>query len=424
MRDTVKRVATCCQRSPGETHPVKSTNHVTRAPDALPAPDADAQVHSAELAALIRREIRAAGNSIPFSRFMELCLYAPGLGYYSAGATKFGGGGDFVTAPELGPLFAECIGEAVAPVLEELQGGWILEIGGGTGAFAGDVLNHLNALGRLPARYCMLEPSAQLRQRQRQHLHAVLPTEVFKRVEWLDRPFEQPWQGIVFANEVLDALPTTRFAIAEEEVWEDHVALDKNDAFVVVGRPADALVTAAVRHIERSLEHPFAEDYRSELLPQLPYWVQAVIGPMARGALLFVDYGYARGEYYQPQRSEGTLRAFRRHHVVDDVLAWPGLQDITASVDFTALAEAGTGAGFDFSGYCSQVSFLIGNGLDRRLAAAEALAADEVARVRLRHQVKRLTMPEEMGERFQVMGFARDVELGHAFLIGDLSHRL
>lgn len=390
----------------------------------LPAPDADAQAHSAELATAIRREIRAAGNSIPFSRFMELCLYAPGLGYYSAGATKFGGAGDFVTAPELGPLFAECVGEAVAPVLDELKDGWILEIGGGTGAFAGDLLNHLQSLGRLPARYCVLEPSAQLRHRQRQHLHAVLPKEVFARVEWLDRPFEQPWQGIVFANEVLDALPTTRFAIAEEEVWEDHVAIDRNDAFVVVGRPADALVTAAVRHIERSLEHPFAEDYRSELLPQLPYWVQAVIGPMERGALLFVDYGYARGEYYQPQRSEGTLRAFRRHHVVDDVLAWPGLQDITASVDFTALAEAGTGAGFDFTGYCSQASFLIGNGLDRRLAAAESLAADEVARLRLRQQVKRLTMPEEMGERFQVMGFARDVELGHAFLLGDLSHRL
>ncbi len=391
---------------------------------ALPPPDADAQAHSAELAAAIRQEIRASGNSIPFSRFMELCLYAPGLGYYSAGATKFGGAGDFVTAPELGPLFAECIGEAIAPVLEELGEGRILEIGGGSGVFAADLLHHLQALGRLPERYCVLEPSAQLRQRQREHLQKVLPAEVFARVEWLDRPFEHAWNGIVFANEVLDALPTTRFAIAEEEVWEDHVALDKNDAFVVIGRPTDALVTAGVRHVERSLEQSFAEDYRSELLPQLPYWVQAVIGPMQRGALLFVDYGYARSEYYQPQRSEGTLRAFRRHHVVDDVLAWPGLQDITASVDFTALAEAGTGAGFDLAGYCSQASFLMGNGIDRRLAAAEAHVADEVAHLRLRQQVKRLTMPEEMGERFQVMGFSRDVEFGHAFLIGDLTYRL
>lgn len=401
----------------------RDENAMTPTPEP-PAPDADAQAHSAELATAIRHEIRASGGSIPFSRFMELCLYAPGLGYYSAGATKFGGAGDFVTAPELGHLFAECVGEAIAPVLAELGEGRLLEIGGGTGAFAADLLHHLQALGRLPERYCILEPSAQLRQRQRQHLQAVLPSEVFARVEWLDRPFEQPWNGVVFANEVLDALPTTRFAIAEDEVWEDHVALDKDDAFVVIGRPADALVTAGVRHVERALDQPFAEDYRSELLPQLPYWVQAVIGPMERGALLFVDYGYPRGEYYQPQRSDGTLRAFRRHHVVDDVLAWPGLQDITASVDFTALAEAGTGAGFDLAGYCSQASFLIGNGLDRRLAAAEAQTADEVARLRLRQQVKRLTMPEDMGERFQAMGFARDVEFGHAFLIGDLTYRL
>ena len=391
---------------------------------ALPAPDADAQAHSAELANAIRHEIRASGGSIAFSRFMELCLYAPGLGYYSAGATKFGGAGDFVTAPELGHLFAECIGEAIAPVLAELGDGQVLEIGGGTGAFAADLLRHLHSLDRLPTRYCVLEPSAQLRQRQGDYLQEVLPANVFARIEWLDRPFEQPWNGIVFANEVLDALPTTRFAIAEEEVWEDHVALDKHDAFTVIGRPADALITAGVRHVERALDHPFAEDYRSELLPQLPYWVQAVIGPMTRGALLFVDYGYARSEYYQPQRSEGTLRAFRRHHVVEDVLAWPGLQDITVSVDFTALAEAGTGAGFDLAGYCSQASFLVGNGIDRRFAAAEAHAADEVARLRLSQQVKRLTLPEEMGERFQVMGFSRDVEFGHAFLIGDLAYRL
>ncbi|MBW8823557.1 MAG: SAM-dependent methyltransferase [Xanthomonadales bacterium] len=424
MGDTVQRVATRRQYPSGETNTLRNADKVTRIPDTLPAPDADAQAHSAELAAAIRQEIRGAGGSIPFSRFMELCLYAPGLGYYSAGATKFGGAGDFVTAPELGHLFAECVGEAILPVLGALEESSILEIGGGTGAFAGDLLRHLQASNRLPARYCLLEPSAQLRQRQREHLQAVLPPEIFARVEWLDRPFEQPWNGVVFANEVLDALPTTRFAIAEEEVWEDHVALDKKDAFVVIGRPADALVTASVRHVERALDHPFAEDYRSELLPQLPYWVQAVIGPMQRGVLLFVDYGYGRGEYYQPQRGDGTLRAFRRHHVVDDVLAWPGLQDITASIDFTALAEAGTGAGFDLAGYCSQASFLIGNGLDRRLVAAEAQAADEVARLRLRQQVKRLTMPEEMGERFQVMGFARDVEFGHAFLIGDLAYRL
>jgi SAM-dependent MidA family methyltransferase len=193
-----------------------------------------------------------------------------------------------------------------------------------------------------------------------------------------------------------------------------------------IGRdgPADALRAAGVRHVERQLDAPFADGYRSELLPQLPYWVQAVIGGMERGALLFVDYGHPRREYYQPQRSDGTLRAFRRHHLVDDVLAYPGLQDLTASVDFTALAEACDGAGFDFTGYCTQASFLIGNGLLQGLEEAEAKARDELARQRLRQEVKQLTLPDAMGERFQVMGFARDVEFGAAFLAGDLGWRL
>jgi SAM-dependent MidA family methyltransferase len=179
-----------------------------------------------------------------------------------------------------------------------------------------------------------------------------------------------------------------------------------------------------VRHVERQLPEPFAEGYRSEVLAQLPYWLQAVIGGLKDGAMLFVDYGYARGEYYQPQRRDGTLRAFRQHHLVGDVFAYPGLQDITASVDFTALAEAGTGAGFEFAGYCSQASFLIGNRLPENLALAESRAADDIARHALRQQAKQLTLPSEMGERVQAIGFQRGVELGAAFLVGDLSHRL
>jgi len=207
-------------------------------------------------------------------------------------------------------------------------------------------------------------------------------------------------------------------------VFEEHVALDAEGNFVRTDRPADALLAAAVRHVERQRDGEFPEGYRSELLPQLPYWVQAVIGGMRNGAMLFVDYGYPRAEYYGPHRPDGTLRAFHRHHMTDNVYALPGLQDITASVDFTALAEAGTGAGFDLAGYCSQASFLIGNGLEANLAAAEARAHDEAQRYRLRQEAKRLTLPGEMGERFQVMGFQRDVEFGAAFLHGDLSWRL
>jgi SAM-dependent MidA family methyltransferase len=356
---------------------------------------------------------------------MELCLYAPGLGYYSAGATKFGAAGDFVTAPELGPLFAACVADAVAPVLRELgPRAEFVELGGGSGAFAEVALKRLLALDALPARYAILEPSADLRERQRQRLAERLNPLLADLVEWLDAPPADEWNGVLFANEVIDALPTPRFTLRDGEVLEEHVALDGEGRFLRVDRPADALLAAAVRHVESQLDAPFADGYRSELLPQLPYWLQAVIGRLRDGALLFVDYGHPRREYYQPQRRDGTVRAFRRHHVVDDLYAYPGLQDLTASVDFTALAEAGTGAGFDLAGYCTQASFLLGNGLPDRLAEAEAKARDEAARMRLRHEVKQLTLPTEMGERFQAMGFARGVDFGAAFLAGDLAWRL
>ncbi len=387
--------------------------------------DADALAHSERLRDLIRAHIAESGGAIPFSRFMELALYAPGLGYYSAGAAKFGAAGDFVTAPELGPLFAECVAEALAPPIREIgDDAMFVEIGGGSGAFAEAAIKQLMAIDAMPARYAILEPSADLRERQRERLRERLTPPVFDRVAWLDGPVHTPWNGVLFANEVIDALPTPRFTIRDGEVFEEYVALDADGRFVGTDRPADALLGAAVRHAERQLPAPFAEGYRSELLPQLPYWLQAVAGGLRSGAMLFVDYGHPRAEYYAPQRSDGTLRAFHRHQLVDDVYARVGLQDLTASVDFTALAEAGTNAGFEFAGYCSQASFLIGNGLDRRLAEHEARAAGEATRYALRQQVKQLTLPDAMGERFQAMGFARDVEFGTAFLAGDLSFRL
>jgi SAM-dependent MidA family methyltransferase len=396
----------------------------------LPLPADDALAHSAHLREIIQEQIIAAGGSLPFWKFMELALYAPGLGYYSAGATKFGRGGDFVTAPELSPLFAASVADALTPVLQQLgPEAQFMEIGGGSGAFAETALAKLLANDALPARYAILEPSADLRERQRERLHARLPPLLFALVEWLDGPIQEPWQGVLFANEVIDALPTPRFTIRDGEVFEEHVMLDGplHDGmrrFLRTDRPADPMLAAAVRHVERQLPEPFAEGYRSEVLAQLPYWLQAVAGGMGDGAMLFVDYGHARGEYYQPQRRDGTLRAFRQHHLVEDVFAHPGLQDITASVDFTALAEAGVGAGFEFAGYCSQASFLLGNRLAENLAVAESRAAGEVARHNLRQQAKLLTLPSEMGERFQAMGFQRGVELGAAFLVGDLSYRL
>jgi len=390
----------------------------------LPLPDTDALAHSEQLAAALRDEIRTQGGAIPFSRFMELCLYTPGWGYYSAGASKFGASGDFTTAPEMGGLFAATVANALAPVFGQLgPQARLLELGGGTGAFAEALLLRLAELQALPARYAILEPSADLRQRQRERLQQNLPAEIGGRVEWLDRPFDDDWEGVVFANEVIDALPTPRFVINAGEVYEETVALDAEDQFVRAMAPADVLLNGAVRHLERYLDKPFADGYRSELLPQLPYWLQAVAGGLKRGAMLFVDYGYSRGEYYLPERDDGTVRAFYRHHVHNEVYLWPGLQDITASVDFTAMAEAGLHAGFDLAGYCSQASFLLGNGLDQVLALADE-RTDDVGRVQLREEVKKLTLPSGMGERFQVIGLQRDVDFEPSFELGDLSWRL
>jgi SAM-dependent MidA family methyltransferase len=390
----------------------------------FPDPEPEARAHSERLAELIRAQIRASGGAIPFSRFMELALYAPGLGYYSAGARKFGAEGDFVTAPELGPAFATAIAAATAPVLRELGPEAVFfELGGGSGAFAAALLPVLESLGALPAQYWLLEPSADLRERQGERLQAQLPPALYARCRWLDAPPESEWRGLLFANEVLDALPTPRFAIREGEVYEEHVVLGADGAFLRVDQPADALLRAAVRHVERDIEVKLPEQYRSEVLPQLPYWIQAVGGLLRDGAMLFVDYGYPRNEYYRAGRSEGTLRCFYRHRAHDDPFFLPGLQDLTASVDFTALAEAGVNAGFDFAGYCTQAAFLAGNGLQAQLLDIEGIA-DEAERYRRHQEIKRLTLPGEMGERFQVMGFQRGVELRPSFAHGDLSRRL
>ena len=373
----------------------------------LPEPAADERAHSERLLQHLRENIVAHGP-MPFSQYMERCLYAPGLGYYSAGKTKFGEAGDFVTAPELGDLFARCIVQAVQPVLAMLGGeADFLELGGGSGAFAEATLLALAENQVLPRRYLILEPSADLRERQRDRLAAALPVELLRRVAWIDRPPEQSWRGILFANEVIDALPATRFVLRRGEVYEEHVTLDGEARLMRVDRPADALVTGAVRHLERDLGRSFADGYRSEILPQLPYWMQAIAGSLEAGLMLFIDYGYVRREYYLPERQDGTLMAHYRHRAHNDPLYLPGLNDLTASVDFTALAEAGNSAGFGVAAYVSQAHFLIAAGLQAVFEQAYEQAGDDVARHRLAQQVKKLTLPDQMGERFQVMLLAR-----------------
>ncbi|TAM63841.1 MAG: class I SAM-dependent methyltransferase [Rhodanobacter sp.] len=396
-------------------------------PSRLPEPSADERAHSDHLLQLLR-ELIAAHGPLPFAQYMERCLYAPGLGYYSAGKTKFGAAGDFITAPELGELFAQCVANVMQPVLVSLgEQADVLELGGGSGAFAEAALDALAAGGTLPREYLILEPSADLRERQRERLQAKLPAELHARVRWLDRPPEQDWRGVLFANEVIDALPTTRFCVRGGEVYEEHVMLDGEGRLRRVDRPADALTAGAVRHVERYLGTGFVDGYRSEILPQLPYWIQAVAGSLSAGLMLFVDYGYVRREFYLPERDDGTLMAHYRHHAHNDPLYLPGLNDLTASVDFTALAEAGDRAGFSVAAYLPQAQFLIGAGLHEVFEHAQAQATDEHERYRLAQQVKKLMLPEQMGERFQAMLLVRgldDPPLPAALLAADQGGRL
>jgi SAM-dependent MidA family methyltransferase len=396
-------------------------------PSRLPEPDADELAHAARVLTMLRELITARGP-LPFAQYMERCLYAPGLGYYSAGRIKFGADGDFVTAPELGGIFARCVVNALQPTLAALGADAdFLELGGGSGAFAEAALQALAQADTLPRHYLMLEPSADLRERQRERLRANLPAALYARVQWLDRPPAQDWHGVLFANEVIDALPTTRFALRGGEVYEEHVALDGAGALRRADRPADALVAGAVRHVERTLGGALPDGYRSEILPQLPYWMDAVAGTLRRGVMLFVDYGYVRREFYLPERDDGTLMAHYRQHTHADPLWLPGLNDLTASVDFTALAEAGSHAGFAVAGYWSQAQFLIGAGLQDAFVREQAQAADDLARQQVAQQVKRLMLPEAMGERFQAMLVAKalpELHLPAGLLAADRRDRL
>ncbi|GAB6039978.1 class I SAM-dependent methyltransferase [Endothiovibrio diazotrophicus] len=374
--------------------------------DRLPLPDTEAAAHSGRVVGRIREEIEGAGGAIPFVRFMELALYAPGLGYYTAGARKFGEAGDFVTAPELSPLFGRALARQCAEVLERLGGGDLLEIGAGSGALAVDLLGELALLGQVPGRYRILERSADLRRRQQALLGERLPGLV-ERVEWLDR-LPEGFSGVVVANELLDAFAVHRFHIAAEGLREWGVAWADGRFHWCLLDPAPELVSA-VAAIEAERGEPLPVGYDSEVCLTLGPWFAALGEALARGMALFVDYGYPRREYYLTERGGGTLLCHFRHRVHGDPFLLPGLQDITASVDFSAVAEAAFAAGLRVAGYTSQALLLLGCGLDELLAVERD---DDTPRVRteLARQAKLLTLPGEMGERFQAIALTRGVE--------------
>ncbi len=371
-------------------------------PDTLPPLSPAEAAHSELVAGHLRKLIAAGGGWLPFSRFMDAALYAPGLGYYMAGQARFGAGGDFVTAPEISPLFARCLATQVAEILERAGGGDLVEYGAGSGALAAGLLQALAGLDALPRRYRIVEISAPLRAQQQMRI-AELP-ELAGRVEWLDGPPATTWQGIALANEVLDAMPVDRFR-AGRSGCEAIGVVAAGEGFDWLSRPADAVLADAIAGLAESLP----DGYVSELCPMLPAWIDAATATLDTGALLLIDYGLPRSQYYHASRDGGSLCAFYRHRRVGDVFARVGLQDLTAWVDFTAVADAAAATGLEVAGFATQAHFLASLGVDCELAAALEGASTREA-LALSQGASMLLLPGEMGERFKVMALGRGIE--------------
>ncbi|MET0291157.1 MAG: SAM-dependent methyltransferase [Steroidobacteraceae bacterium] len=364
----------------------------------------------------LAESIRAAGGWLDFERAMDLLLYAPGWGYYTGGARKFGQGGDFVTAPEISPLFGQCIAAAIAPVLAATEGD-VLEIGAGSGVLAVDLLTELAVLGALPRRYRILELSTELRERQRERFES-LPAELKSRIEFLHEPPREAWRGALVANEVLDALPVQRFVTRDGQVFTRGASLAADGSPEWAERLASAAHADEVRRLFGEAALP--EDYHSEWCPRLGAWLRAVTDKLERGIALFADYGLPRHEYYHPTRERGTLRCHHRHRAHDDPWVHLATQDITAWVDFTRVAEAADEAGLDVLGFTSQAAFLLATGIEARVASV----TDVRARARLAHEARRLLMPDEMGEVFKLIALGRGVDEPPGFHLRDLRNRL
>jgi SAM-dependent MidA family methyltransferase len=379
----------------------------------LPPPSADAQVVSAALQEHIGTAIEAAGGWLSFARYMELALYAPGLGYYSAGSLKLGRGGDFITAPEFSPLFARCLARQVAQLIESGLPD-VIELGAGSGALAAVVLSELALLDRLPRRYLILEVSAELKARQRARLAAAVP-QLLERVRWLD-VLPTHLQGVLIANEVLDAIPTHVVRTRGGSIEEMGVTL-RGVAFERAYRPA----AGELARVAKSLALP--DDYETEVNLAARAFVKSFGRLLERGVLLFIDYGFPATEYYHAQRTRGTLMCHYRHHAHDDPFALVGLQDITAHVDFTAIAAAGVDADLRVLGYATQAQFLVNTGITDYLG--ETAPEDVRAYIPLAAQAQKLLSPAEMGELFKVLALGRGVDgplVG--FSRGDRAHTL
>ena len=383
----------------------------------LPAPSPEASAHSRTLAAAIAREIDALGGWISFARFMEMALYQPGLGYYSAGARKFGAAGDFVTAPEMTAYFGRALARQCAEVMA-VSAPHVLEVGAGSGRLAADLLSELERLDALPEHYDILDLSADLRERQQATLAAAAP-HLLSRVRWLDR-LPESFSGVVIANELLDAMPAHVVAWRENGIFERGIELDRQGSFTWNERPASGALLAAAEEIGRQCSLP--PGYESEISLAARAWAGEWGHRLQRGALLLIDYGFPRREFYHQQRGRGTLMCHYRHHSHPDPFYLPGLQDVTVHVDFTAIIAAADAAGLDLLGYASQGQFLLNCGILDLLAGIPNGTPEYI---RASGAVNTLLMPHEMGELFKVIAIGRGIdEPLTGFASGDQSRRL
>ncbi|WP_233832553.1 class I SAM-dependent methyltransferase [Paraburkholderia sp. ZP32-5] len=394
-------------------------------PDSLPAPGASALEQSDALVAHIRAQLEAAGGWLPFDRYMERALYAPGLGYYSGGARKFGlrgdDGSDFVTAPELSPLFAAALARPVAEALDASGTRDVMEFGAGTGKLAAGIINALDALGAAFDSYSIVDLSGELRERQRETIAAAAPA-LLAKVRWLDALPER-FEGVVIGNEVLDAMPVRLFA-HNDGVWHERGVVWRDDgAFAFDDRPVSAATDLALLSEIDATREAAGEDYVTETHEAARAFTRTICAMLARGAILLIDYGFPAGEYYHGQRAQGTLMCHYRHRAHGDPFLYPGLQDITAHVEFTGIAEAGVETGADLLGFTSQARFLMNAGITDALGEIDP--ADTARFLPAANAVQKLLSEAEMGELFKVIAFSRGLDdTLQAFSSGDRSHTL
>jgi SAM-dependent MidA family methyltransferase len=364
----------------------------------LPQPPPELADLSRQLCTRIIKEIEN-GGPMPFDRYMAMALYQPGLGYYVNGLHKFGATGDFVTAPEQGPLFARALARQLDEIGEALGQPWtLLELGAGSGVLARELLVSMRVP---PARYLILEPSAVLREVQQETL--TLPAGLRNRIEWVDQPPTEPFSGMVLANEVIDALPVSRFRLENGRMLELAVDVVGDRLGWTAKAPTERLNTALQALAER-LPHTLTDGFESDICLDLGSWLATVTAPLQRGVALFIDYGYPRADYYHPDRSGGTLVCHYRHRAHFDPFVWPGLTDLSAFVDFTATAEAAVASGLEVSGYTTQAGFLLSLGIAEAVSGID----NERERLKLAAEIKRLTLPGEMGEKFKVLALTRN----------------